>query len=174
VKYLLQRALFGMVTRVAPGAEWAWFHLGNAHAEHGRVEAAIGPWTKACAQTPPRAAAALNLASALLERGAPRDAVDPLERLVSHDPQDARGWALLGKARQKAGDLPGAVEAYERLIALEPANDMARFTAGALLEKTGRREEAAGHYRAVTDPALRPKAEQRLRVLKPAPKSSGG
>lgn len=174
MKYLLQRALFGTVTRIAPGAGWAWFHLGNAHAEHGQVEAALGPWTKACAKTPPRAAAALNLASALLERGAPKEALDPLARLVSHEPANAKAWALLAKARQKAGELSGAVEAYERLLALEPSNDVARFTAGALLEKARRGEEAAGHYRAITDPALRPKAEQRLRVLRPPPRSQGG
>lgn len=165
LKYLLQRALLGAVVGIAPRAEWAQFHLGNAHAEHGHKERALGPWAAACEHTPPRAAAVLNLAGAWLERGEPASAIAPLQRLVEHAPQNAAAWGLLAKAHQKAGAHPEAISALERLIALEPGNDVARLTAAALLEKSRRPEEAVPHYRAITDPALRPKAALRLAAL---------
>jgi predicted Zn-dependent protease len=173
LKYLLQRWLLGAVVRIVPGAEWAQFHLGNAHAEHGHLKEALGPWARACAHVPPRPAAALNLAAALLEQGDPAGATTPLEALVAHAHQNAQAWALLGKARQKSGALPSAILAYEQVIVLEPANDLARLTAAVLLEKTQRRDEAAAHYRAITDPTLLPKATQRLSALE-GPRRAGG
>jgi len=173
LKYLMQRLLLGTVVRLAPSTEWAQFHLGNAHAEHGHVQEALEPWAMACAHAPPRPAAALNLAAALLEQGDPAGAVRPLEALVAHGRPSAQAWGLLGKARQKLGALPAAIQAYEQVIALEPANDVARLTAAVLLEKTQRREEAAAHYRAITTPTLLPKARQRLSALEGTRRAGG-
>jgi tetratricopeptide (TPR) repeat protein len=91
--------------------------------------------------------------------------VELLERLVSQQPTLASGWALLARACQKAQAYPRAIEAYRSLLGLESGNDTARLTAAVLLEKTGRKEEALALYGEVKDPALRPKAEARIRAL---------
>lgn len=165
LKYLLQRAVLGALANRFPRFEWAQFHLGNAHAEHGHLERAVAPWTRACAHTPLRPAAALNLAAAHLERGDADEAVVPLERLVAEWPAHGRAWALLGRAHQRTQAIPRAIAALERAVQLEPSDDPLRLTLAVLLEKANRRPEALDCYRAITDPALRPKAEVRIQVL---------
>lgn len=174
LKYLLQRSVLGALARLFPRAEWAQFHLGNAHAEHGHPERALLPWTRACARTPPRPAAALNLAAARLEKGEPEEAIEPLERLVAHRPDHVQAWTLLGKAQQRAKAIAAAIVAFEKVVQLEPANDAVRLTLAVLLEKSSRRAEALDCYRAITDPALRPKAEQRIHALAAVPPARAG
>jgi len=167
LKYLGQRLVLGAVAALLPGSEWAHFHLGNAHAEHGHPERSEGPWRRACQRPAPRAAAALNLAGRLLERGETADAVAVLTRAAQAHPEHVRLHLLLGKAHQKAGALGPAAEALMRVVALEPENDAVRLTVALLLEKLGRKEEALPHYLAIRDPALKAKAQPRIAALTP-------
>ncbi|MDQ3266884.1 MAG: tetratricopeptide repeat protein [Myxococcota bacterium] len=165
LKYLGQRWLLGALAAVLPRSEWAHFHLGNAHAEHGHPERSEQPWQRACNRPAPRAAAALNLGSLLLERGAVAEAIPVLTRAAGAHPDHAKLQLLLGKAHQKAGALGPAAGALLRVVALEPENDAVRFTAALLLEKQGHKAAALTQYQAIRDPGLKAKAQPRIAAL---------
>ena len=165
MKFLGQRLVLHGALRLAPRAEWASFHLGNAYAEHGFPERAVVFWARACEHPAARPAALQNLGSTLLALDRAAEAVAPLTRLCALRPDASDLHALLGRACQKAKDAAGAVRAYERALELAPTKDDLRFTAGLLNAGLARDARALEHLRGLTDPTLRAKAAAKVAAL---------
>jgi len=76
-----------------------------------------------------------------------RDAVEPLAKAAAHRADDALGHFYLGEALNHVDRLAEALSAYERATVLDPANWRAFKGVGIVLDRLGRRADAAVAYR---------------------------
>ena len=72
---------------------------------------------------------------------------------IEANPNDAYAYFVLGLVLEMARDDRGAQNAYEKAISLDPRSPDAQINLGNLLMRNGRYEEAATHYRAMTQVA---------------------
>ena len=77
----------------------------------GRIDDAIGHWSRAVERDPENREALEVLAVALARQGRLEEAVSSSERLVELDSDYVMGWTNLSRFRQMQGDLVGAEEA---------------------------------------------------------------
>src|SRR6185436_19758888 len=95
---------------------------------------------------------------------------DQLERAAAADPASLPVLEQLGIVLAASGDLSGALAAFDKLIGLDPDKPEAHYDRGLVLERLGRKEEAAGAFRSFLgrwkgDPARARSAQEHLRRL---------
>lgn len=116
---------------------YAGFLLGTK-----RAGDAVGLWRRAPASFASYAGFAVVVAQAETAAGDPARAAARLEAYLATHADDVEGWAELGMARIALKDVSSALEAFQRGLALRPSHPIAAGGAVAILEKSGRHEEA--------------------------------
>jgi len=127
---------------IDPRAAAAWVNLGLLLKESQRAEA-IDCFRRAVAADPQLAPAYANLGNALFDAGECDEALAALRRTVSLAPSTARFHVILGQKLQATGDLAGAEAALRHALALAPGQVDALALLPIVLQKLGRRDEAA-------------------------------
>jgi Flp pilus assembly protein TadD len=96
-------------------------------------------------------------AERFLAWGDPIGAARVIAPLVESEPDNAMVQQLAGRAYFASAQLGRAEAAFARVVELDPTDHWSRFALGRTLERQGRRDEAARHYRVAV--ALEPAAD---------------
>jgi tetratricopeptide (TPR) repeat protein len=127
---------------INPRAAAAWINLGLLLKESRRAEA-IDCFRRAVAADPQFAPAHANLGNALFDAGARDEALAALRQAVSLAPSAARFHVILGQKLEATGDLAGAEAALRHALALASGQVDALALLPIVLQKLGRRDDAA-------------------------------
>lgn len=139
----------------------AWFDLGYVYKATNRPELAINAYRKSVAAKSDIFESNLNLGILLAQHGDKAEAVKYLKAATQLTPTAhveegrARAWQSLGIALGE-GDPQQALAAFAEAAKLEPDNPEPHLSAGELLEKQNRLDDAAKEYAAAM--ALDPKS----------------
>lgn len=98
-----------------------------------------------------------------LAAGLNAQATVSLEKAKRREPRKASIREALGIAYFRIRRFSEAEAEFRAVIELQPVDDYAHFALGRCLEKQGRRDEAAGHYRLAT--CLKPASRDYRRAL---------
>ena len=98
---------------------------GVAYKAEGRLDAAIGDYTRALKIVPQDALVLSNRANAYLGKGDLDAAEADIRKSLDIDPEAAGAWYVSGEIRQAKGD-PGARKDYIQALALAPDNETYR------------------------------------------------
>lgn len=153
---LLQRAV-----AANPNDYVAWFDLGYVYKATNRADKAVDAYRKSVAAKSDVFESNLNLAILLAREGNNTEAAKYLRAATQLTPTAhaneglARAWQSLGIVLQ-SGDPQEALNAFAEAAKLEPANPEPHMSAGQLLEKQDRLEQAQKEYEAAA--ALEPKS----------------
>ena len=142
-----------------------------------RIARAAGPFPDhASAVAAYRAIAALDpevpvvnfrLADALLRSGRAREAIPLYEKVVAAGPRSADPFVGLATALAETGRLADAARALEAALRVDPASGQAHYNLGEIARVRGDREAARRGYEAArADPAIRDRADARLREMR--------
>lgn len=112
----------GLPAHVAGRLANAHAELGEAYAEAGALDRAVGQYRTACALGPGFPDLRYRLARLLLESGHVLEAKEELERVAAERPGFVDAQATLGLARYLSGDAGGAEEAWRACLAARPEN----------------------------------------------------
>jgi len=85
-----------------------------------------------------------------LREGMAAQATVPLEKAKRREPEKASIREALGIAYFRIRRFEEAEREFRALADMNPVDDYAHFALGRCLEKQGRTDEAAGHYRLAT------------------------
>lgn len=103
----------------------ALINRGVAYKAEGRLDAAIGDYTRALKMVPQDALVLSNRANAYFEKGDLDAASEDIGKALEIDPQSAAAWYVRGEIREAKGD-PGARKDYIQALALAPDNETYR------------------------------------------------
>ncbi len=133
-------------------------------ASRGDYTPAIAELRLAVATDPAKAAVRLDLARVLAEAGHTAEARAEYEELLKVHPDDAATLTGLGALQAAAGDLVSAERSLRHALQADPRLDEARIDLAQVLERQGRRGEAAAEYRSLAEaPATAPEIRARAR-----------
>jgi tetratricopeptide (TPR) repeat protein len=148
--YAAAESLLQPAVRLDPQDYRAWFDLGVLYNETGRKAEAIAAYRKSVAADPRIFEATFNLGLMLAQAHDP-EAEKWLRTATQLTPTGkpaegrARAWLSLGRVLE-ASDPAGALAAYAESAKLQPGDPEPHLSAGALLERQGRNQEAAREY----------------------------
>jgi aspartyl/asparaginyl beta-hydroxylase (cupin superfamily) len=123
-------------------------------------------WTRVLAGAPSHAGALLALAQLRYRSGALDEARSLLDRLVQLDGRDKQQWINLAIVCMAQGDQAGEAEAIRRVLVLDPLDLLGLILRAGLLQRQGKRHEAARAHGAVA--AVAPPLQQLAPELRPA------
>jgi Flp pilus assembly protein TadD len=86
---------------------------------------------------------------------APQEAITQLEKLAVRNPNFSAIPAQMAILFQKAGNMDRAMEQMVRAVSLAPENLTYRYNLAVLLDKQGKRAEAANLYKQLLDAGMR-------------------
>src|SRR5687767_2415574 len=115
-------------------------------AQAGREEEVLRLWSRILDLQPAHARALDILGQVAFRRGDLARARVLLERLVQADGRDPQQWVNLAVACQGLGDAAGEEAAIRQALSVDPSDLLALLMRGNLLERLGRRHEAARAY----------------------------
>jgi tetratricopeptide (TPR) repeat protein len=194
-EYVTAEALLQKVLAANPDNYQAWFDLGFVFHGLGKIDESIAAYRRSVAANPTVFESNLNLGLTLAQSQNP-DAEQFLRAATKLTPTahieegQARAWLSLGHVLE-ATKPNEAIEAYGQAASLRPADPEPHLSAGFLLERQNRLEDAAREYRqaltlnpastdAITGLAntnmrehLFPQAEEMLRKLAAAHPNDG-
>jgi tetratricopeptide (TPR) repeat protein len=144
---------------------------GGVLAGRGDYAGAIAELRQAVETDPAKPALRLDLARVLGEAGRADEARAEYEAALAVQPDYAPALVGLGVLLAGRGDPAGAERALRRALELDPAQAEARFDLAEVLDRQGRRAEAAAEYARVRDaegtpPAIRTRARARLEAAR--------
>jgi tetratricopeptide (TPR) repeat protein len=128
---------------VDPRAPNALVNLGALLREKGRLDDAIGCYERAISVAPNLVEPHINLANALHDKGERARGLEALRRAIALDPANPESQTKLGERLEQAGDLAGAEAAFRRALALKPGYVDALAPLAIVLQRLGKRNEAA-------------------------------
>jgi aspartyl/asparaginyl beta-hydroxylase (cupin superfamily) len=123
-------------------------------------------WRRVLAVAPTHAGALLALAQLRYRGGALDEARSLLDRLVQSDGRDKQQWINLAVVCMAQGDDAAEAEAIRRTLVLDPLDLLALILRAGLLQRQGKRHEAARAHGAVA--AVAPPLQQLAPELRPA------
>ena len=134
-----------------PQSYRAWFDLGFVYSATKRPSDAINAYRKSVAVNPEIFESTLNLGILLARQGQTEDAVKYLKAATQLKPTanaeqgQARAWLSLGLVRQDS-DPQAALDDFAKAASLTPFDPEPHLSAGLLLEKQNKLNEAAHEY----------------------------
>ncbi len=153
--------------RPAPRSGDEWFERGLDCEELGRLEEAEESYRQALALLRPTPELCFNLGNVLYALRRKEQAIERFLQAIELDPEFIEAWNNLGNTRADLGDTEKAIEAYQRALSIEAGYADAHFNLAECLSQSGRKSEAAHHWRAYLrlDPrsTWAAKARERLR-----------
>lgn len=149
----LQRAVeqYERAIEFDPGYDKPHYQLIAARASLEEPELPIAEYQQRLAAHPGEVREHRFLANAYLRAHAFGKALDVVEAGLRLAPRDAALTVLRGEAREGLGDPEGALADRRLALELEPEDIGALYSSAFLLEREGRREEAADVWRAIID-----------------------
>jgi aspartate beta-hydroxylase len=123
-------------------------------------------WGQVLAKVPSHAGALLALAQSRYRGGALDEARSLLQRLVQADGRDKQQWINLAVVCMAQGDEAAEAAAIQRALVLDPLDLLALILRASLLQRQGKRHEAARAHGAVA--AVAPPLQQLAPELRPA------
>ncbi len=149
--YPTAEALLQNIVRESPDNYQAWFDLGFTFHAQGKTDESIAAYRKSVAANPEVFESNLNLGLTLAQSRNP-DAEQFLRAATKMKPTahieegQSRAWMSLAHVIE-ATKPEEALEAYRQAALLQPTDLEPHLSAGQLLEKQGRFEDAAKEYR---------------------------
>ena len=131
---------------IKPDYAEAYYNMGNALKEQGKLEEAIEAYNKALAIKPDYADAYNNMGNALKEQGKLEEAIEAYNKALAIKPDYAEAYNNMGIALQEQGKLEEAIEAYNKALAIKPDYAEAYNNMGNALKEQGKLEEAIEAY----------------------------
>ena len=134
-----------------PQSYRAWFDLGFVYGATKRPSDAINAYRKSVAANPQIFESTLNLGILLARQGNTEEAVKYLKAATQLKPTanvdegGARAWLSLGLVQQD-GDPQAALDDFAKAASLTPFDPEPHLSAGLLLEKQNKLDEAAHEY----------------------------
>ncbi len=166
--YATAETLLKKVVGAAPQSYRAWFDLGYVYNATKRAPEAIDAYRKSVAAKPDVFESNLNLGILLARHGETEEgakylkAATQLKPTANTDEGLARAWLSLGLA-EEAHDPAQSLAAYATAEKLTPADPEPHLSAGLLLEKQNKLDEAAAEYLAAAK--LDPKSAEAVAGL---------
>ena len=96
------------------------FYLGNALADKGQPQQALGFYYKAIVLNPLFSQSYYRLSEILSNQGRHKEAIDFLKLEISNNPNNAESYFCLGQQLELVDNWDGAVKIYSRLLQIEP------------------------------------------------------
>ncbi len=161
-------ALLQKTVAAYPDAYRAWFDLGYLYNQTKRTPESIDAYRKSIAAKPDVFESNLNLGIVLARQGNKEEAAKYLKAATQLTPTAhpdegrARAWLSLGLV-EEASDPEHALAAYAQAAKLTPKDPEPHLSAGALLEKQDKLDDAAREYQAAAE--CDPKATEPLAAL---------
>lgn len=137
-----------------PNNVTALFGLATTYHRAGQFDNARTLYGKALSRDPGNRSA-LNNFLALVAEEAPEEAIAQLEALEKRSPEFSPVPAQLAVVYQKIGNFDKASEKMLRAMKLSPENLTYRYNLAVMLDKQGKREEAAKLYRQLVEAGLK-------------------
>jgi tetratricopeptide (TPR) repeat protein/2-polyprenyl-3-methyl-5-hydroxy-6-metoxy-1,4-benzoquinol methylase len=120
--------------------------MGNALKDQGKLDEAVGAYTKALSIKPDYSDAYNNMGNALKDQGKPDEAVGAYTKALSIKPDYADAYNNMGNALKDQGKLNEAIEAYTRALSIKPVYAVAYNNMGSALKDQGKLDEAIEAY----------------------------
>jgi aspartate beta-hydroxylase len=156
-----------MPNRLGAAAEIDALEAGAVRAaQMGQEEEATRLWNRILAIDPNHGRTLTALGQRAFRRGDMPSARAAFQRIVDGDGTDAQQWIHLALACRNLADEPAEEQAIQRALSLDPTDLVALILRANLLERQGRKEEAARAYGAVASVA--PPLERLRPELRPA------
>jgi tetratricopeptide (TPR) repeat protein len=126
---------------------WAWYELGNALRDEGRIEQAAASYGNALLRDPNHAPTHNNLGLILAQATKLNESVRHYREAVRSEPDFADAHYNLGNALRALGRFDEAREQFRAALKLEPGLAEAHNNLGEVLIAEGRSDEAIVHFR---------------------------
>ncbi|MBB5351656.1 putative nucleic acid-binding Zn-ribbon protein [Haloferula luteola] len=140
------REAFEIMIDRNPGDVAAMCKLGLVQNQLNEPAAAAEVFRRATELDPKNPYAHRMLGYLMSQLGNHPEAVVELQRAVDLAPTHAESHLLLGNARFQSGDLAGAEDAYKMATSCDPTNAEAHYNLAILLQRLGRKLDAAEAY----------------------------
>jgi serine/threonine-protein kinase len=134
-----------------PESPGAYFNLGQAYRNNGRLDDAITAYREATRLKPDYAEAYFSLGIALGKKGAVDEAITAYREAIQHNPDHADAYSNLGVALREKGALDDAIAAHWKAVNLNPQDAMSHYNLGNALDDRGDREGAIAAFQRAID-----------------------
>jgi cytochrome c-type biogenesis protein CcmH/NrfG len=134
-------------TTSEPDDAIAWFYLGFAYGELGRLNDAIEAYRQALRIDPEYAFAWYNIGTAYSKLGRHNDTIEALRQALRIGPEHALAWFNIGNAYNALGRHNDAIEALRQALRIDPEYAVAWSNLGTAYNALGRDNDAIEAYR---------------------------
>lgn len=110
------------VTKKHPGYGPAWFNLGFAYQQSGKLDAAEKAYHRAEQCSPPVHQATENLAAIAAQKGDHEGAIQIMKELIVRDPGASMARVMIGQQNLAKGDVKSAEKLAKQALARDPKN----------------------------------------------------
>ena len=133
---------FQKVISLKPNFADAYFNMGVALNDQGKMEEAIKAYNKAISLKPNYADAYYNMADILKDQGKLNKAIEAYNKALSIKPDFTEAYNNLGNALKDQGKLDKAVEAFNKAILLKPNYSEVYYNMANSLKDQGKLDKA--------------------------------
>ena len=134
--------------------------------QSGREQEALGYWGRILALEPDHGVTLTAMGQYAFRKGDVDSARAAFQRVVDTDGSDPQQWISLALVYQKMKDEQGEERAIKSALSVDPSDLLALILRGNLLERQGKKQQAAQAYGAVT--TVSPPLERLAPSLRPA------
>jgi tetratricopeptide (TPR) repeat protein len=134
---------FQKVISLKPNFADAYYNMGVAFKDQGKMEESIKAYNKALSLKPDYADAYYNMADILKDQDKLDEAIEAYNKCISLKPDYAQAYSNMGVILKAQGKLEKAIEAYKKALSLKPDYADAYYNmANALKDQDDKLEEA--------------------------------
>lgn len=126
--------------------EWAWFNLGRAYSEIGKIEGAIEAYQQALRVNQKNSNTWFNLGGVYNDSEEFEKSIEAYRQAIVFNPEFANAWNNLGSMYSKLGRIDSAIGAYREAIKIRPDNANSWYNLGNLYGKNKQHEKAVDAY----------------------------
>ena len=131
---------------IKPDFADAYYNMGNALKEQGKLEEAIEAYNKALSLKPDYVDAYYNMGIALQKQSKLKEAIEAYNKALSFKPDYAKAYNNMGIALSDQSKLEEGIEAFNKALAIKPDYAKAYNNMGIALKEQSKLEEAIEAY----------------------------
>ena len=129
-----------------PDCPMAYYNLGLAYFQQGRLDDAIAQYQKVLQINPDETDAVNNLGSAFLQQGRLDEAIAQYQKVLALKPDHAKAHNYLGLAYIQRGQMDEAMAQYQMALALKPDYAEPHYNLGNAFLQQGQMDRAMAQY----------------------------